>query len=180
MPRYAAFLRGVNLGAKRKTGSAELRSCFEAIGLDDVETFRTSGNVIFDAGREPKSKLQRRNEKALREAFGFDVDVFLRTAAEVRAIAGHEPFPAKLVQASDGKLQVAVLSKKPSAATRKQVLELADDENRLAFEGSELYWLPSGGIRDSARYLKPIEKLTGAWTMRTKGTVEALAAKYFA
>jgi uncharacterized protein (DUF1697 family) len=180
MPRYAAFLRGVNLGGQRKTGSAELRSCFEAIGLDDVETFRTSGNVIFDAGREPKAKLQRRGEKALREAFGFDVDVFLRTAAEVRAIAGYEPFPAKLVQASDGKLQVAMLSKKPSAATRKQVLELADDENRLAFEGSELYWLPSGGIRDSARYLKPIEKLVGTWTMRTKGTVEALAAKYFA
>jgi hypothetical protein len=85
-----------------------------------------------------------------------------------------------LVQASDGKLQVAMLSKKPSAATRKQVLELADAENRLAFEGSELYWLPSGGIRDSARYLKPIEKLVGTWTMRTKGTVEALAAKYFA
>src|SRR5688500_8571606 len=98
MPRYAVFLRGVNLGAKRKTGGAELRSCFEGSGLDDVQTFRTSGNVVFDAGRAPKGG---RIEKALRDSFGFEVDVYLRTAAEVRAIADHEPFPANLVAASD-------------------------------------------------------------------------------
>jgi uncharacterized protein (DUF1697 family) len=177
MPRYAAFLRGVNLGAKRKTGSAELRSCFEGIDLEDVQTFRTSGNVVFDTSRAPKAA---RLEKALRESFGFDVDVFLRTGAEVRKIASHEPFPAKLIAASDGKLQVAMLPKQPSAATRKRALELADNDNRLAFEGLELYWLPSGGIRNSAPYLKPLEQLVGQWTTRTKGTVEALAGKYFA
>jgi uncharacterized protein (DUF1697 family) len=177
MPGYAAFLRGVNLGARRKTGSAELRSCFEGIGLEDVQTFRTSGNVVFEAARAPKAS---RIEKALQESFGFDVDVYLRTAAEVQAIAAHEPFPAKLVASSDGKLQVAMLPAKPSAATRKRALALADDDNRLAFEGLELYWLPSGGIRDSAPYLKPLEQLVGPWTMRTKGTVDALEAKYFA
>ena len=82
--------------------------------------------------------------------------------------------------ASDGKLQVAMLQEKPPAATRKRALDLADDDNRLAFEGRELYWLPSGGIRDSAPYPKPLEQLVGQWTMRTKGTVEALAVKYFA
>ena len=176
MARYAAFLRGVNLGDKRKTGSAELRSCFEGIGLEDVQTFRTSGNVVFETGRAPKAASL---EKALRRSFGFDVDVFLRTAADVRAIASREPFPAKLVAASDGKLQVAMLPKQPPAATRKRALALADDDNRLAFEGRELYWLPSGGIRNSAPYLKPLEELVGQWTMRTKGTVEALAGKYF-
>jgi uncharacterized protein (DUF1697 family) len=177
MPRYAAFLRGVNLGSKRRTSSADLRSCFEGAGLDDVQTFRTSGNIVFEAGRALKAAQL---EQALRKSFGFDVDVFLRTAAEIQAIASHKPFPAKLVAASDGKLQVAMLQKKPAAATRKRALALADDDNRLAFEGRELYWLPSGGIRDSAPYLKPLEQLVGQWTMRTKGTVEALAAKYFA
>ena len=177
MPRYAAFLRGVNLGSRRKTGSAELRGCFEEIGLEDVQTFRTSGNVVFEAGRAPKAG---RIEKALQESFGFDVDVYLRSAANVRAIASHEPFPAKLVAASDGKLQVAMLPKQPPAATRKRALALADDDNRLAFEGQQLYWLPSGGIRDSAPYLNELEQLVGQWTMRTKGTVDALAAKYFA
>jgi uncharacterized protein (DUF1697 family) len=177
MPRYAAFLRGVNLGARRKTPAAELRACFEGAGLEQVQTFRTSGNVVFDASRAPNSG---RIEKALRDSFGFEVGVYLRTAADVRAIAGHQPFPAKLVAASDGKPQVAMLEQRPSAATRKRALALADDDNRLAFEGRELYWLPSGGIRNSAPYLKSLEQLVGQWTMRTKGTVEALAVKYFA
>jgi uncharacterized protein (DUF1697 family) len=180
MAGYAAFLRGVNLGGKRKTGSAELRSCFEGIGLEDVQTFRTSGNVVFDAPRESKAKLSKRIEKALEEAFGFDVVVFLRSAAEVRAIAAHEPFPAKLVQASEGKLQVAMLAKQPAAATRRQVLALATDNDLLAFRDLELYWLPSGFMRDAELDLKAVEQLTGTWTMRTKGRLELLAGKFFA
>jgi uncharacterized protein (DUF1697 family) len=180
MPRYAAFLRGVNLGGQRKTGSAELRSCFEAIGLEDVQTFRTSGNVVFDAAREPKGKLSKRIERSLEEAFGFDVVVFLRSAAEVRAIAAHEPFPAAAVQRSKGKLQVALLAKKPTAAIRKQVLALATEEDRLTFGDLELYWLPSGNMRDAGLNLKAVEELVGAWTMRTKGTLELLAGEFFA
>ena len=97
----------------------------------------------------------------------------------MRAIAAREPFPAKFVKASDGKLQVAMLAEKPSGSARKQVLALATDEDRLVFGDLELYWLPSGGMRDSGLDLKAVEKLAGPWTMRTKGTVELLAEKYF-
>jgi uncharacterized protein (DUF1697 family) len=180
MPQHAAFLRGVNLGPRRKAGGAELRSCFEALGLEEVQTFRTSGNVVFESAREPRAKLSRRIERALGESFGFDVDVFLRGAEQVRSIAAHQPFPAGAVKRSEGKLQVALLAKKPPATTRKQVLELATDADRLEFGDLELYWLPSGGTRDAELDLKAVEKLTGPWTMRTKGTLELLAAKYFA
>jgi len=180
MPRYAAFLRGVNLASRRKASSADLRSCFEGIGFDAVETFRTSGNVVFDADRESRAKLTGRIEQALAKSLGFDVTVFVRTSQELQAIAASQPFPAKLVEASQGKLQVSMLSMKPAAAVRKGVLALATEEDRLAFGDRELYWLPSGGTRDSALNLKALEKPLGAWTMRTKGTVELVAAKYFA
>jgi uncharacterized protein (DUF1697 family) len=178
-PTHAAFLRGVNLGGKRKTGSAELRSCLEGIGLDEVQTFRTSGNVVLDAGREAEAKLKRRLEAALRDSFGFEVKVFLRTVKQLRAIAAHEPFPAAAVKRSEGKLQVALLAKAPSAATRDAVLEMATDEDRLAFDGRELYWLPNGRMRDSGLNLTAVEQLTDEWTMRTKATIELLAAKFF-
>ena len=178
MPGYAAFLRGVNLASKRRVSSAELRSCFEAIGFEEVQTFRTSGNVVFDATRRSRAALTGQIEKALAESLGYEVTVFVRTADEVQAIAAHRPFPARLVDASGGKLQVSMLSGKPAAAARKRVLELATDEDRLAFGDRELYWLPRGGIRDSALNSKPIEELLGPSTMRTKGTVELLAGKY--
>jgi uncharacterized protein (DUF1697 family) len=176
---YAAFLRGINLGASRRIGSSELRSRFEQMGFRDVSTFRTSGNVIFDADREPRAKMVRRIEEALGRSLGFDVAIFLRTASEIRAIADHEPFPPKLVTRSKGKLQVAILSAKPATGLRKKVVALATDEDRLAFGDRELYWLPSGGTRDSALNLREIEKLLGPTTMRTKGTLEQMAAKYF-
>jgi uncharacterized protein (DUF1697 family) len=105
--------------------------------------------------------------------------VFLRTAKQVRAIARHEPFPHKEVAASRGKLQVAMLSSAPGRQARNEVLALATDEDRLAFGDLELYWLPSGGTRDSTLNASTIEKILGPATMRTKGTVELLAAKYF-
>jgi uncharacterized protein (DUF1697 family) len=180
MPRYAAFLRGVNLAARRKASSADLRDCFEGIGLQDVATFRTSGNVVFEAGSEPRGKLTDRIERALAYSLGYDVTVFLRAAKELEAIAAHRPFPAKLVDASKGKLQVALLPKKPSAAARKRALALATDEDRLALDDRELYWLPSGGTRDAGVDLAALEKPIGPWTMRTMGTLEQLHSKYFA
>ncbi len=180
MPRYAAFLRGVNLGARRRADSEDLRSCFEGIGLEDVATFRTSGNVVFEAGREGRGKLTGRIENALAEALGYDVTVFLRTAEELEAIAAEQPFPAKLVDRSKGKLQVALLPKKPSAGVRKRVLGMATDEDRLEFAERELFWLPSGGTRDAGLDLAAVEKPIGPWTMRTKGTLELLHSKYFA
>ena len=180
MPTHAAFLRGVNLGSHHRVSSAELRSLFEALGFEDVSTFRTSGNVAFTAGREAAAKLTARIERALADSLDLKVAVFLRTASELRAIADHQPFPAKQVEASKGKLQVSLLSKPPSARARKDVLALATDDDKLAFDQRELYWLPKGGMSDSALDLKTIAKLLGPTTVRTKGTMEQLAAKYFA
>jgi uncharacterized protein (DUF1697 family) len=176
MARHAAFLRGVNLGRNRKAGSAELRACFEEAGFDEVQTFRTSGNVVFDAARAPSAATI---EKALAKALGFDVTVFLRSAKQIEAIVSKEPFAPKLVERSKGKLQVSFLPRKPSASARRQVEALATDADRLAFGPAELYWLPEGGTMESELDRKTIEDLVGPSTMRTMGTVEQLASKYF-
>jgi uncharacterized protein (DUF1697 family) len=173
---HAAFLRGINVGRAHRVGSDDLRACFEKIGLGDVATFRTSGNVVFDAPGEPAKKLAARIEAALEDALGYEVAVFLRTAKEIRAIAAHEPFPP---DEEGGKLQVAMLSAKPAAAARKKVLALATGDDRLAFGDRELYWLPRGGTQDSDLDLKAIDELLGQSTMRTKNTVEQMAAKFF-
>jgi uncharacterized protein (DUF1697 family) len=180
MPEYAAFIRGINLGRRRRVSSTELRSGFEALGFQGVSTFRTSGNVVFECGREAAAKITRRIETALADSLGYDVAVFLRTAGQIRQIAGHEPFAATLVDASKGKLQVMLLSAKPAARARDEVLAWGTEEDRLTFGDRELYWLPSGGTRESTFDVKAVEQLLGPITMRTKGTIEQLAAKYFA
>ena len=179
MSRYAAFLRAINLGRNRRVSSAELRSEFEGLGFRDVDTFRTSGNVVFEADREPIAKMGEQIEAGLAESLGYEVGIFLRTAGEIRALAEHEPFPRPLVEASKGKLQVMLLSAKTPARTQKDVLAFATADDRLAFADRELLWLPSAGTQESELDQRSILKLLGSTTMRTKGTIDQLAAKYF-
>jgi uncharacterized protein (DUF1697 family) len=178
MDRYVAFLRGMNLGGRR-IKNEELRRHFEEIGLEEVATFRASGNVIFATPKqEAEGKLAERVEVELGKRLGYEVPVFLRSVAEVAAIAAREPFDAKAVAKSKGKLQVSFLGKKPSAAAKKKALAAATEEDLLAIEGRELYWLPSGGISETDLDWKPIEAALGSGTIRTMGTVEQIAAKY--
>jgi uncharacterized protein (DUF1697 family) len=177
--RYVAFLRGINIGGRRLKNEA-LRACCEGIDLSGVAVFRASGNVIFAAADGDADDLTARIERGLEESLGYEVVAFLRSAAQVRAIAGHAPFEAELVEASAGKLQVALLPSAPPAAARKRALAMATDEDRLAIRGRELYWLPSGNMSDSTLDLKALESVLGPWTMRTKGTIEQIAAKHFA
>jgi uncharacterized protein (DUF1697 family) len=178
MASHAAFLRGMNLGGRRITNE-DLRAHVSAIGFEDVATFRASGNVILSARSGSERAVARRLEAGLGEALGYEVPVFLRDAAEVRAIAAAEPFPAAEVEASKGKLQVALLMEKPAAGARKDVLALATEEDRLALEGRELYWLPSGGISESDLDLNAIGANLGLTTVRTMGTIEQIVAKHF-
>jgi uncharacterized protein (DUF1697 family) len=178
MKRYVAFLRGMNLGGRR-IKNEELRRHFEEMKYEEVATFRASGNVIFSApGREAEGKLAARVEAELDRRLGYDVPVFLRSIEEVAAIAAQQPFDPKLVEKSKGKLQVSLLKKKPSAAAKKKVLALASDEDLLAVEDRELYWLPSGGLLGSNLDLRAIEALLGADTRRTMGTIEQIASKH--
>jgi hypothetical protein len=81
-----------------------------------------------------------------------------------------------VLRASAGKLQVGMLERAPSPVARRQVLALADESDRLAFGGRELFWLPSGGISESALDLKAIAAAIGEMTLRTMGTVEQIAS----
>ncbi|MGE5409186.1 MAG: DUF1697 domain-containing protein [Syntrophothermus sp.] len=174
MERYGAFLRGINLGGRRITNDA-LRGHFEALGLAEVATFRASGNVIF-AAEEPEGELGRRIEAGLGDRLGYEVPVFLRSGAELAAIAARQPFPAAAVAASRGKLQVQLLAAAPGAAARRAALAHSG-EDRLAIRGRELYWLPSGGISESELDLKGIERALGPGTVRTMGTIQQIAAR---
>jgi uncharacterized protein (DUF1697 family) len=177
-PTHAAFLRAVNLGSTRKAPKEKLVECFEGLGYGDVATFRTSGNVVF-SGSGSASKLTNEIEAGLERALGFEVPVFVRTEKQLAAIAAAKPFPPKALAASKGKLQIALLLRKPPPAALKRVEEMATDADRLSLDGTELYWLPEGGTQGSPLDMKTIDKAVGLNTLRTMGTVEQLAAKFF-
>jgi len=174
--RYVGFLRGMNLGGRRITND-ELRQRFEELGMSAVSCFRASGNVLFASEEGSEEKLKARLEAGLEKSLGYAVPVFLRNAAELKAVSAAEPFDPKLVSASEGKLQVAFLPAKPGTKACKRALALSSDADRLAAKDRELYWLPSGNMSESDLDLKTLESILGPWTMRTKGTVDQIVTK---
>jgi len=179
MSRYAAFLRGMNVGGHRLTNK-ELCAHFETMGFAHVATFRASGNVVFAADQRSPREVAEHVERGLAALLGYAVPTFIRSDSEVRAIAAHEPFAAEQVRAAGGKLQVSLLGASPTPAVRAEVLSLADEDDALTFGERELYWLPSGGLLESSLDLRGIDRLLGPSTMRTKGTIELIAAKHCA
>lgn len=181
MQRYVAFLRGMNLGNRRIT-NPELVGHFEAMGLEDVATFRASGNVVFvDPAGEAESRLGARVEAELDARLGYDVAVFLRSAAEVATIAAREPFDAAAIEraaAQRGKPQVVLLGRKPGAKARQALAKIAPAGDLMVLEGRELHWLPRVGLSETELDTKALDGALGRGTTRTAGTIAQIAAKY--
>ncbi|MDQ1035504.1 uncharacterized protein (DUF1697 family) [Streptomyces sp. V3I8] len=97
--RYAALLRGINVGGSRKVPMAELRTLLQDLGYADVGTYLQSGNAVFSSGHGDADSLAAQVSAALAEHFGFPVDVLVRDHAYLRAVLDACPFPAAELEA---------------------------------------------------------------------------------
>jgi len=89
--RYAALLRGINVGGKALIPMSDLRDCVTEIGHAEVSTYIASGNVIFEAPRRSAAALEAELERAIEQRFELDVKVFVRTPAQLEAVANAVP-----------------------------------------------------------------------------------------
>jgi uncharacterized protein (DUF1697 family) len=90
MTRYAAFLRGVNVGGVNLK-MAEVAQALEDAGFTNVRTILASGNVLLDS-RSGVDAVRKKAEKALRDAFGYDAWVLAYELDTVRSISEGFPF----------------------------------------------------------------------------------------
>jgi uncharacterized protein (DUF1697 family) len=176
MPRYIAFLRAINVGGHTVTMD-KLRSLFEALGFANVQTFIASGNVIFDSPSRQPDDLERKIERHLKAALGYEVATFLRTPAELSEVAKCAPFGEGVPQAGHT-LYVSFLKTSVDDAATLRVYALQTDVDRLHISGRELYWLRQGGSADSKLTGASLERaLRAPATARNITTVRKLAAK---
>jgi uncharacterized protein (DUF1697 family) len=89
--RHVALLRGINVGGNNIIRMADLRSCFEDMGLTEVETLIQSGNVVFSSGPASKASLTKTIEKALSDTFGHASRVVLISARELELVVAQAP-----------------------------------------------------------------------------------------
>ena len=177
--RFIALLRAINVGG-RTVRMETLRKAFGAMGFTAVETFIASGNVIFGAAaRSDSAALERRIEEGLAATLGFEVATFVRSPAELQAVAVFEPFARGELDRPGASLYVGFLHAAPSAAAREKVLAQRTDVDDLHLHGKELHWLARRKMSDSRISGASLERALGMpMTMRNITTVRKLAAKY--
>ncbi len=126
MPRYVALLRAVNVGGTSKLPMADLRAICSDAGFTRVETYIASGNVVFECRAAP-SGVKAELEARLLAYAGKPVSVAVRTAPEMAAILGANPFPG-----ADPKFTYAIfLDHRPPRDALEHAVGQRDEEIRL-------------------------------------------------
>lgn len=144
MARFAALLRGINVGGHNKIGMGPLRELFESLGYDDVATLLQSGNAVFSAPVSARKDGAKRIEAAIAERFGSSVTVLLRDHKAMAKVVAGNPWPER-AKAEPAKVHVAFLSAIPKAANVKAVDHAKFAPDELVVVGDAAYlWYPNG------------------------------------
>ena len=174
--KHVAFLRAINVGG-RYVRNADLARAFAALPVQNVATFITSGNVIFDAPGRGAAKLERLAERALEETLGFAVDTFLRSLTELQQIAAAGPFTAADLPAG-ATLYVGFLRRALDRAASEQVRRFSSASHEFRLVGRELFWLRRADA-DPRLSGPPLEKVLGVrTTVRNIRTVLRIVEKF--
>jgi uncharacterized protein (DUF1697 family) len=136
--RYVALIRAVNVGGRSTIAMAELRALVEDAGLESVQTYIQTGNVLFSAPRTRRDALAARIEAALAARLGPNVTAFVRTRRDLESVLARCPFrpddPAVATR------HVLFLERKPDAAHRRALHAKAGDVYRFHVDRDVLYY----------------------------------------
>jgi uncharacterized protein (DUF1697 family) len=177
MHRYIAFLRAINVGGRNVTMET-LRAHFAALGFAGVESFIASGNIIFETEGTDRARLEGEIERHLERELGYRVATFLRTAAEVAAVASYRPFTIRAGGDAHA-LTVAFLKQPPGEAARERMMAMRSVLDDFHLHGRELYWLCRGKVSTSTFSGAVLERALGMpVTLRNLTTVRKLAARH--
>ena len=178
MPRYIAFLRAINVGGHNTVKMDFLRQLFGSLGFSNVETFIASGNIVFETTSKNTQVLEREIENKLREALGYEVATFIRTDAELAAIANYKPFSQSDLAGAVA-LNIAFLADGLDDKSSQKLMALRTDIDDFHIHEREIYWLCRKKQSGSKISNAVLEKAIGQKsTLRGANTVKKMAAKY--
>jgi len=177
MPTYLAFLRAINLGAKRVFPKDDIRRAVEAAGFEDVTTHLNTGNVRFSSRMRSRARIEETLERVFRADRGFDVPTIVFTAAEFAAIAGD----VRAVAADRTGLArhyVYLLKDELSPEAAARVEASSGPLGDMVVRGRAVHALLGPGYQDGAVDPLRAAKLLGVATNRAHTVVTGLAERW--
>jgi uncharacterized protein (DUF1697 family) len=172
--RFAALLRGINVGRAKRVAMADLRALIEKLGYLEVRTLLNSGNVVFGAPARVRGDHARRIEEGIARTFGFSSRVTVLSAAEVSRVIRENGL---LDLATNPSLLLVFTVAEAEDRRALQAIVRADWGKEAAALGKHaLYaWCPGGQI-ESPLAIAVNRALGDRTTARNWATFQKLAA----
>lgn len=114
--QYVALLRGIGPGNPNMRND-KLREVFEGLGLKNVRTVISSGNVLFETDTTNINGLEKIIEESFPEKLGFNSTTIIRSLKDLELLVESKPF-GSLEHSREEYLLVTFL-KKPAKTSSK-------------------------------------------------------------
>ena len=177
MTKYIALLRGINVGGKNIIKMADLKKELSVLGLQQVETYIQSGNVLFESEKK-ENVLQKEIEQMIHEKFGFQVPVVLRNLQEMNKIVAQCPYSEHEVETAKSQTDREVFyliffDEAPSEEELERFTNTKSSRESFQLIGKNMYLLLNDGVR-FAKISVALQKTKNTHTIRNWKTVNKL------
>ncbi len=112
MKTYIALLRGINVSGHKKILMADLKILLEKAGLQNVQTYIQSGNVVFNYS-EKQENISALISEVIQKKYGWKVPVLVLTSTQIKLIFDNCPFSEEKKEKS----YFILLKSKPTTET---------------------------------------------------------------
>lgn len=158
MPQKIAILRGINVGGKRIIKMADLKALCTELGWSHVSTYIQSGNVFFDSDIS-EAELEVDLHNVIKERFGYDVPVIVRSKAELISVVDQNPFLKEGIGIE--RLLLTFLKATPTSESISQLQAINTFPDRFEVHGKHVYVYVEGKYHQSKLTNNLFEKKLG-------------------
>jgi len=173
---HVVLLRAVNLGSSTALRMPELRTAVGRWGARDVRSVLQSGNLVLEADERSAPAVESALEADLVRRLKRPLELFVRSAADWRAIVAENPFVSEAAD-DPAHLLVLLLKSTPTDAAWGRLRAAVQGRERFSPGGPHAYLVYPDGIGRSRLTPDVIERALGVrGTARNWNTVRRLEA----
>ena len=139
MSTFVSILRGINVSGQKKILMADLKALYKKLGLEDVQTYIQSGNVIFDyAGGKSRLAIAEMIEQSIEKEYKFQVPVLVKAPDDLISTIKNNPFTQE-AGVDPSRVAVTFLESQPTSENQIKLEGVDYPPDRFIIDGLNIY-----------------------------------------
>lgn len=176
MTRWVGLLYSTVISPQRRIRSGDLVALAEQVGLAEVRTVLSSGNLIFSSRLDEAAQVDTIGG-AVCALYGRDVPVLVRAERDWRALVAANPFPAES-RAAPQNVGVRIMAAEPDPSVLERIAAKTAVGEKLAVSARAIWIYTPGDVAKSALFRAMNAAWTGVGTARNASAIQKILAGF--